>query len=151
MHIATRFDRLINLPVSHVWFGDHGALFLELGRLEPETRMRRDGSLRNPQGEVTIMADCDWRIESKLSILAGRGSSARRLEGLPKVLLSNRVVSVTTLGVLPELFVEFTGKLRLLTFSKCEGQPDWSILFNTPKEGALGVQAGRVHRAKGDA
>lgn len=140
------FESLLTLPVSHVWFGDHTALFIELGNLTESKLTRRNGTHGNPCGQVTIMADCAWRIESKRSIVAGQGSAEKRLDTMRDRLILQRVESVSTLGVLPELNIHFTNNLRLLTFSRYEGQPDWSILFNSPKMRAVGVRAGRIWR-----
>jgi hypothetical protein len=56
------------MPVSHFWRGYGSALFLEFGLLSAQLdkdgspRLRRDGTSRNPLGEVTLMIEWSWRI-----------------------------------------------------------------------------------------
>lgn len=48
---------LIDLPVSHVWQGHGSAIFLEFSVLKPHPRVRRDGSLCDPDGEMGLMIE----------------------------------------------------------------------------------------------
>ena len=48
-------EQLLEQTVSHVWFGDYSALYLELGQLTE--RLRKDGTLGNPEGFYPILAD----------------------------------------------------------------------------------------------
>jgi hypothetical protein len=46
---------------SHVWFSDHSICYLELGSLGPG-RVRPNGSVGNPRGEVTVFMGYDWLV-----------------------------------------------------------------------------------------
>jgi hypothetical protein len=59
MNADPSLDTLVGQSVSHAWFGDYSALYLELGVLTPSGRIRSDGSPTNPQGEFTVYAGCD--------------------------------------------------------------------------------------------
>ncbi|MYM97972.1 hypothetical protein [Duganella vulcania] len=54
---------LSGMRVSHVWFSDHSICYLELGVLEPG-RVRPNGTVGNPRGEVTVFLGYDWLVKS---------------------------------------------------------------------------------------
>ncbi|WP_265949137.1 hypothetical protein [Dechloromonas sp. A34] len=85
------------MPISHVWFGHGSALFLELGALSGE-RKRKDGSVGNEQGEITVMVDFGWRVERQLSIVGGSGDSKRLLASVSKKLLGTSILSAQVVG-----------------------------------------------------
>jgi hypothetical protein len=135
---------LAGMVVSHVWFGHGSALFVELGELS-EGRTRTDGSAGNPSGAVTVMVDSGWRVERARSILAGSGDSKRRMASASNKLLGASIVSAELVGRIPELQLQFSNGLWLVTFSRYEGQPGWAVLFGAPRLGALCVELGRLH------
>ncbi|MDX8400544.1 MAG: hypothetical protein R8K20_09910 [Gallionellaceae bacterium] len=85
------------MTISHVWFGHCSALFLELGVLS-EGRKRKDGSIGNAQGEITVMADFGWRVERQRSILCGSDDSKRRWVSASKKLLGASIISGQVVG-----------------------------------------------------
>jgi hypothetical protein len=135
---------LIGLPVSHVWRGHGSAIFVELGRLAPSTRVRRDGSIGNPFGEITLMIEWSWRIERPRSILGGSWSSERRWPGMFKNLQGTKVIGAKLVGTLPEIELSLSNGLRLASFMTAEGQPEWGLICRNDLQCTLGVRAGRL-------
>lgn len=134
---------LTGMPISHVWFGHGSALFLELGALS-EGRSR-NGRTGNPVGEVSVIADFGWRVERQRSILGGSGDSKRRWTSVSKKLLGASVLSAQTVGRIPELELQLSNGLWLVTFSRYEGQPTWAVLFRALGLGALYIKRGVLH------
>lgn len=132
------------MPVSHVWFGIGSALFLELGRLSKRGR-RREGSEFNPSGEVSVDVEFGWRLERQRSILCGSGDTSRRQVSATQKLLGATVLSAQLVGRVPELELQFSNGLWLVTFSRYAGQPEWAVLFYEPRLGALCIEGGRPH------
>jgi hypothetical protein len=81
-------DDLTGKTVSHVWRGHGSALFLELGKLS-EKGLRKDGSRKNPAGEISVLADFGWRIERKRSICLASGESLAKIESASKLLVGS--------------------------------------------------------------
>jgi len=132
------------MPISHVWFGHGSALFLELGALSEGTK-RKDGSACNEQGEITVMVDFGWRVERQRSIVGGSGDSRRLWASVSKKLLGTSILSAQVVGRIPELQLQLSNGLWLVTFSRYEGQPTWAVLFKALGLGALCVKGGRLH------
>ena len=125
-------DSLVSHTVSHVWFGDYSALYLELGELTPSKLIRRDGSPGNPLGEFTVYAGFDWRIERPRSVYGSRNCTRRRQRSITAKLLGTRVTSASVYGRLPELQIRFSSGMWLTTFGLGRGDPDWSVSFRHP-------------------
>ena len=134
---------LVGLPVSHVWMGYGSALFIEFGNLTE--RKRRDGSIGNPDGDITLMIEWSWRIEKPRSILGGSFSSKRRWQNMTSKLLGSVVQDVRTISSIPEIEVSLSNGLRVVSFMTETGQPDWALLARNPSMGALCVKGGRLH------
>jgi len=132
------------MKISHVWRGHGTALFLELGSLS-EGRKRKDGTTGNAKGDVTVIVDFDWRIERQRSILCGSGETKRRIASASKLLLGASVLSSEVVGRIPELQLQLSNGLWLITFRRYEGQPSWAVGFNTLGLGWLGVKGGRLN------
>lgn len=134
----------IGLPVSHVWRGYGSALFVELGDLTP-TRVRRDGSPGNPEGEMSLMIEWSWRIERPRSILCGSFSEETKWPGAFAKLVGSTVENVTIFGRLPEVSLAFSNGLHLSSFMTADGQPQW-VLFDRrkPTTSWLAVERGAV-------
>ena len=137
-------DSLVGLSVSHFWFGDYSALYLELGDLKPSGRVRKDGSPTNPQGEFTVYAGFDWRIERPKSIFPSRRKSIRQLRSITAKLVGATVTSATTFGRIPELQIGFSNGLFIATFSLSPGDPEWSVSFNRQSTLHLCTVRGRL-------
>lgn len=134
--------RLIGKRVSHVWRGYGSAIFLEFGELTPRTR--RDGSIGNPNGELTLMIEWSWRIEKPKSILGGSWSSDKKIDNFLLKLKGESVVAVEFFGRLPEISISLSNRLHVVSFNTSEGQPDWSLLTRNPFIGHLCVERGRL-------
>jgi len=138
---------LFDKEISHVWFGHGSALFLELGKLT-KAGLRKDGSNRNPKGEISIIVDFCWRIERKQSICLASGESKIKIDSSKKLLVGNTIIFAQAVGRLPELQLQFSNSLWLTTFSQYKGQPSWAILFNTKPRQAISVKNGKLHHEK---
>ena len=77
-------ELITGMVISHVWFGHGSALFLELGSLS-EGRERKDGSIGNPIGAITVMIDFNWRVERQRSILGGSHDSKKRCISISQI------------------------------------------------------------------
>lgn len=122
---ASMTAHLVGLPVSHVWQGAGSALFLEFGALRP--RFRRDGSPRNPDGEMGLMVEWGWRIEGRRSILCGSDSDERTWPRAWALLRRAAVARVGLLGHLPEIELVLSNGARVLSFRTTSGDPDWTL------------------------
>jgi hypothetical protein len=122
-------EQLSGHTFFHVWFGDYSALYLELGRLT-------QGATRNPEGQFTIYAGFDWRLEGAGLISGGFNNSSAA-----KQLLGTVVTSATLSQSSSELEVGFSNELRLVTVSL--GEPDWHVSFR-PSNLHLCVEGGRL-------
>jgi hypothetical protein len=143
MEHKPNLELLVGMTISHVWLGFGSALFLELGILT-EGRKRKDDSVGNPKGEITIMVDYDWRIEGNRSILGGSQDSRKRCISISKKLLQTSVISAQLVGRIPELQLQLSNGLWVVTFSHQKGQPSWAILFSALGLGSLGVERGKL-------
>jgi len=125
---VTTLDLPINgLSVSHAWLGDHATLFIELGDLSTSSKARRDGTMSNPTGEVSIQLYGDWRLEAASGILGGNRSARADALALLDTLIGRKVVAIHTVGRLPEIYLTLEDDYHLASFTPYEGDPDWSI------------------------
>lgn len=114
---------MIGLPISYVWRGHGSALFLEFGKLK---KLR---GKNHPQGEFSLMLDCDWRVEKPRSIWFGSFCSYQRIENQIKHLIGESVKNIEFIGKLPELVISLTPNLRVASFNSYKGQPDWTLFL----------------------
>lgn len=117
---------LIGLPVSHVWQGHGSAIFLEFGNLH-QGRQRRDGSPGNPIGDWSLAIEWSWRIEGKRRIWCGSFSDREQWPKALQCLKGSTVVSVSLYGRLPEISLDLSNGLHLLSMMTAEGDPEWSL------------------------
>jgi hypothetical protein len=99
---------------------------LEFGTLQ-EGRRRRDGSLGNPRGEWTLAIEWSWRIEGKRRIWCGSFSDRERWPKALEYLKGSTVVSVSLYGRLPEISLDLSNGLHLLSMMTAEGDPEWAL------------------------
>ena len=136
---------LIGLPINHIWRGYGSAIFLEFGELTPG-RVRRDGSAGNPRGEWTLCIEWSWRIEGKRRIWCGSSSDEKRWPRAFARLMGARVTCVSLYGRLPEISLDLSNGLHLLSMMTAEGDPEWGL---TQRSGgnsiSIDVRAGRLH------
>lgn len=142
-HALTR--RLIGMPISHTWRGFGSAIFLELGTLTTVTRTsRKRGEYTSTSGEVTLMLEWSWRVESPGAIQFGSWSENPRITRGVASLKGHTILDVQLEGRLPELVLTLDGKRWLHTFMTAEGQPVWAIRM--PDNAWLGVNRGHLYR-----
>jgi hypothetical protein len=142
---------LIGLPVAHAWQGYGSAIFLEFGVLTASTRLRRDGSPGNPEGEMGLMIVGSWRIEGRRSILCGSCSDEERWPRAFACLTKASVAGATTFGRLPEIGLELSSGLHVVSLMTAQRQPSWTLFDNhgersrwlTVEHGRLRVDASR--------
>jgi hypothetical protein len=128
--------------VSHVWRGHGSALFLEFGELEGA---RKPGGKRGqPVGDLSLMVEWSWRIENRSSILGGSWSSERGWPRLFRRLVGSKVRSVELFGRLPEIALQLSNGLRVVSFMTAEGQPSWAVIAHRPSRGSLSVKRGKL-------
>ena len=135
---------LVGMPVSHAWRGFGSAIFLELGRLTTVTRTyRKRGEVTHVDGEVKLMLEWSWRVESPGAIQFGSWSENPRITRGVASLQGHTIVEVELEGRLPELVLTLDGRRWLHTFMTAEGQPRWAVRLH---DGAwLGVNRGHLY------
>ncbi|CAN5436869.1 hypothetical protein BH11PSE11_BH11PSE11_22910 [soil metagenome] len=143
MEAAEFRNEVIGQTVSHVWRGFGTAIFLELGRLR-ERGPRKDGSKRNPEGDISVMIEWSWRIERPKSILGGSFSSERKFLGMLEKFSGATITDMAVTSGLPELILSFSNGLKLSSYMTAEGQPSWAIITRRPNLGTLYVQRGKL-------
>ncbi|WP_420128081.1 hypothetical protein [Longimicrobium sp.] len=142
-HALTR--PLVGMPVSHAWRGFGSAMFLELGELTTHTRIdRKRGKVVDTHGEVTLMLEWSWRVESPGAIQFGSWSENPRMTRGVASLEGHTILDVQLEGRLPELVLTLDGKRWLHTFMTAEGQPVWAIRLRD--DAWLGVNRGHLYR-----
>ena len=144
------FESLTGLCVSYLWFGDHTALYLELGELKAG-KPRKDGTAGNPLGQITVYAGYDWRIEKTASIYSNKASANDRHQQAAAEVQQSTITYASAVGRLPELEIGFSNGLWLTTFAQNSGQPQWTVSFNTVGKGHLCVARGRLCFDRSDA
>lgn len=117
---------LVGMKVGHLWRGHGSAIFLEFGNLTPG-KIRRDGSLGSPTGEITISIEWSWRIEDETSIICGSWSDEDLWEPAFDLVRSSSVTALSTFGRIPEIDLALTGGLHLVSFMTSDGQPEWAV------------------------
>lgn len=136
---------LVGMPVSHTWRGAGSAIFLELGALTTVTRTsRKRGEYTATFGEVTLMLEWSWRVESPGAIQFGSWSENPRITRGVASLEGHTILDVQLEGRLPELVLTLDGRRWLHTFMTAEGQPVWAIRM--PDDAWLGVNRGHLYR-----
>lgn len=139
---------LAGQTISHVWRGYGSALFIEIGELSP--RARRDGSIGNPEGEVSLGVEWSWRVEDATAILCGSWSAEDLWEPALSLLREARIARCELFGALPEVAITTETGVRFLSFSTTDGQPQWHLVDR--RDGPprwFTVRAGRLHLGDG--
>ncbi|HEU4883149.1 MAG TPA: hypothetical protein VFT45_12905 [Longimicrobium sp.] len=138
---------LVGMPVSHTWRGAGSAIFLELGALTTFTRtMRKLGEVEFMRGEVGLMLEWSWRVESPGAIQFGSWSENPRITRGVASLEGHTILDIQLEGRLPELVLALDGKRWLHTFMTAEGQPCWAVRMED--DAWLGVNRGHLYRQR---
>jgi hypothetical protein len=114
---------LIGMTVSLPWKGYGTAIFLELGQLEPVESKRQ----RYNKGEACISGMWGWRVESGCEVLFGSFNSNQEIEGGILSLLGTTIESLSIIGLVPELEIQFSNGNCLRSIVMVSGQPEWAI------------------------
>lgn len=112
-------------PISHVWRGYGSAVSIEIGKLHPVTG--RDGTLLQPEGDISLGVEWSWRIEHQHAILCGSWSDDNLWEPAFNLLRGTEIVQFELFGALPEITLTNSLGVRFLTFSTTDGQPQWNL------------------------
>jgi hypothetical protein len=115
------------LSVSHISRGDGSVIFVELGELTPSRKVRRDGTLMNPLGGVSINLNSGWRVEASNEILCGSKSEQADASPVLAGLIGRKVLGLSIVGRLPEIDLALDDDRHLTSFTTYQGQPDWAI------------------------
>ena len=136
---------LAGMPISLAERGFGSAILLELGALTRYTRTyRKRGEVVHHKGEVSLLLEWSWRVESPGAIQFGSWSTNPRITRGVASLQGHTILGVELEGRLPELVLALDGKRWLHTFMTAEGQPAWYIRL---RDGAwLGVNRGHLYR-----
>lgn len=116
---------LIGLPVAHAWQGYGTAIFLEFGALTPQVRL--DGSPGDPRGEMGLMIEWSWRVEGKRSILWGSWTDEARWPRRLAQLVNATVTGAATFGRLPEIDLQLSSGMHVVTVMTSAGNPAWTL------------------------
>lgn len=111
------------LLVSRTWRSIDPCVFLEIGQLP-------NGDSGKPSGSVSIMVECDWRIERPRSIQVGSGFSTKRIDNQLETIAGIAVNSIEISGSVPEITMHFADRRKFRTFTNWDCRPRWSIGFN---------------------
>ena len=95
------------------------------------------------KGDVTLMIEWSWRIESHRSILVGSFDSIKTIESKILKLRNKTVKNISLVCRLPEIYVGFSDNYWLHSFATSSGQPEWGVLFHNG--GWLEVKRGKVY------
>jgi hypothetical protein len=145
-------SKLRNAEVSHVWRGHGSALFVEFGFLSPG-HARADGRLGNPTGEFGVMVQWSWRMEEGSQITCGSWSNEELWVPTFARFIGKKVIDISLVGRLPEIEIELSDELYLLSFMTADGEPAWTIFDRTAGDGQhrwLKVKDGRLVEEQSD-
>jgi len=150
MDVVSAFEvvaqSLVGEPISHIWRGHGTAVFIEIGELTPSTEHRRDGSLLNPSGRVSLGVEWSWRIQDRRSILCGSWSNGVLWSPTFDRLRQGRVKECRLFGTLPEIELATDEGLRFVSFSTTDGQPQWFLTDKREQMArSFSVQDGKLH------
>lgn len=140
------FERFVapfeGMVLSHIWRGYGSAIFLEFGNLRPKTK--RDGSAGNPDGEMSAMIDCIWRIENNMQINCGSSSDEALWEANFEDLLHQKVAEISHFEKLHEIAITFANGIRILSFTANHGQPNWALFDRRNGERVMSSISGKL-------
>lgn len=141
---------LIGLPVTHIWRGYGSAIFLEFGELQ--NRVLPNGrELRNPSGQMGLMIEWSWRIEGKRLIWCGSWSDESRWSRIFGKLLNANVTKVLLFGRLPEIDIQLSNGLHVVSMMTAEGNPEWALSSRDRKlEQSVSVKSGLLRFQSND-
>ena len=119
-------------------------MYVELGALTPSAKKRRDGTLYNAKGEITLFAGYAWRMSESGFPIGGNASNPQERDNMRDRLIGKTVVSIGAHGRPPELLVKLSDGCHLETSSPVGEGPSWTLSFTAMGLGHLGVTDGRI-------
>jgi hypothetical protein len=122
---------LCGLTLSRVWRGYASALFLEIGPLSDDVRVRSDGTRRvSKKGQFGVMIQWGWRVERSRSIWFGSGNTQRIIDNRLPLLEGMKLVNIEINGRLPEIVIELSDARWIHSFSPTQSQPEWCVFLD---------------------
>jgi hypothetical protein len=106
----------VGKEINRSWRGQGSAIFLEVGNLV------------EGKGELTIMIEWSWRVESEKSITFGSWSEEEAISNGLRSLEGKKVEGFSFYSRLPELMVQLSNNYWVCSFSTIEGSPEWSLI-----------------------
>lgn len=129
MDAATLLSQVNGLPISHAWRGYGSALFLELGKLTQTTQLRRDGSQRNPTGQVSVCLYEGWLISADQKPIYTAEVDESLSTDLLAFCVSRSVEKIEVATDRSELRMMLSGQMEIEACSRGDRSADWAIAF----------------------
>jgi hypothetical protein len=136
-------QRLIGLPVTHIWRGYGSTIFFEFGELQP--RVRRNETPGNQQGQFGLKIEWSWRIEGKRRIWCGSWGDESRWPRVFACLLGSKVASISLVGRLREIDMGLANGLHIVSMMTAEGDPQWALFEYGIPGLDFEIKAGKLH------
>lgn len=131
--------------MSHAWFSDYSICYLELGSLGPG-RVRPNGSVGNPRGEICVFLGYDWLVQSasaKFVRLDLHEDKAER-DALFARIIGATVASASLCEDGLEIELRLSTGLTLQSVSTDDDGPDWGLGFHGELDGWLVTKNGSL-------
>jgi len=119
---------LIEMKLSHVWDGYEGTVFLEFGSLTEYKK--KDGTLGNPKGLISIGIEWSWQLSDEHSIICTSAEPEDTWIPILKKLVGTKPSSLIVVGQPLELEIAFNSNQVLSSLSEDECETTWMILDN---------------------
>lgn len=131
--------------VSHIWFSDHSICHLELGALAAG-RVRPNGSIGNPVGEVTVFLGYDWEAKSPGLNVTRKFFHTHKDErdALEARILGATVRSATLSEHGLQIQICLSSGVTLSSASPEDEEPDWDVGLNGYRDGWPGIEGGKL-------
>lgn len=117
---------LVGMPITRPWQGFGSAICLELGELSPPPR-----GCRAEVGQASILIEWDWRVEHGMEVKFGSSQARPRIQQGIATLLGTTIRSISVVGKVPELELEFSNGDWLRTMLMTDGRPQWQVKLPT--------------------
>lgn len=129
MDAASLFSQTNGLTVSHAWRGYGSALFLEMGELTDSILLRRDGSQRNPTGQVSVCLYDGWLILADQKPVYTTEVDESLWADLLAFCVGRFVMKIEVAGNQPELRIRLSGEIEIKACSQEDRSADWAVAF----------------------
>lgn len=143
MSTQLSLESLVGQVASHIWFSDYFVCYIELGELSLG-RIRRDGSVGNSIGEITIFLGYDWKAKSADSNILRKDLQRSGIEAFVGQIKGATVTSVTLVDDGQEIEIGFSTGITLVSVSPENEQPDWDVGFGNYQNGYFCIEDGKL-------